>query len=170
MAFLIRDAKREDAPAIAKVHVDTWRTTYKGVVPDEYLAQISYERRLAMWQSILSRPNEKEHLLILEHEGVVIGFVSAGAMRDGEDPKAGEVFAVYILESFQGQGQGRKLIEASLSRLKAAGFQTMTLWALEENEACGFYTHCGGEPVAEKWEEIGGKRLKEVAFRWNSLE
>ena len=45
---LIRPATLEDAPAIARVHVDTWRTTYAGIVPDEHLAKLSYERSQAL--------------------------------------------------------------------------------------------------------------------------
>ncbi len=40
----IRPAVAADAAAIARVHVDTWRTTYRGIVPDEHLAKLSYEK------------------------------------------------------------------------------------------------------------------------------
>ena len=42
----IREAKSEDAAAIAKVHVDSWQTTYQGLLPDNYIAQRSYQKRL----------------------------------------------------------------------------------------------------------------------------
>lgn len=37
-----REARFEDARSIAAVHVDTWRTTYAGIVPDDALAALSY--------------------------------------------------------------------------------------------------------------------------------
>jgi hypothetical protein len=37
-AVTIRRAVREDARAIARVHVDSWRTTYRGIVPEEHIA------------------------------------------------------------------------------------------------------------------------------------
>ncbi len=40
----LREANVLDAAAIAKVHVDSWRTTYAGVVPEDFLAQLSYEQ------------------------------------------------------------------------------------------------------------------------------
>lgn len=41
----IRKANRDDAPGIAKVHVDSWRTTYKGIIPQSFLDELSYEQR-----------------------------------------------------------------------------------------------------------------------------
>lgn len=51
--MLIRPARMADADAIARVHVDSWRTTYPGIVPDDYLATMSYEQRSGVWQRIL---------------------------------------------------------------------------------------------------------------------
>jgi hypothetical protein len=52
---LIRPAQMDDAFAMARVHVDTWRTSYVGIVPDEHLAGLSYERCQANWIEHLSR-------------------------------------------------------------------------------------------------------------------
>jgi hypothetical protein len=46
---VIRPAQPDDALAMARAHVDTWRTSYAGVVPDEHLANLSYERCQANW-------------------------------------------------------------------------------------------------------------------------
>ena len=48
--ILIRKAELEDAKGIAKVHVDSWRTTYKGIVPDTFLENLSYENREQIWK------------------------------------------------------------------------------------------------------------------------
>jgi hypothetical protein len=39
--MLLREATLKDVPVIARVHVDTWQTTYRGIVPDSYLAQLN---------------------------------------------------------------------------------------------------------------------------------
>lgn len=38
-----RQATSQDAKRIAKVHVDSWRTTYQGIIPDSYLDGLTYE-------------------------------------------------------------------------------------------------------------------------------
>ena len=53
MDVRIREAVPEDAGPMAKVHIDTWRTAYAGIVPSEHLAGLSYERREAVWVQIL---------------------------------------------------------------------------------------------------------------------
>lgn len=30
--MIIRGASQDDAPSIARVHIDTWRTTYRGIL------------------------------------------------------------------------------------------------------------------------------------------
>jgi hypothetical protein len=46
----VRRARLQDAAAIARVHVDAWRSTYRGIVPDEHLDGMSYERSKRNWE------------------------------------------------------------------------------------------------------------------------
>ena len=50
----IRAAHTTDALAIAQVQVDSWRTTYAGIVPADYLASLSYEQQGKFWGHIIS--------------------------------------------------------------------------------------------------------------------
>ena len=63
---VIRPAQLDDALAMARVHVDTWRTSYVGIVPDEHLANLSYERCQANWIEHLSRPQDETHAFVAE--------------------------------------------------------------------------------------------------------
>ena len=45
MGIHIRRAIKDDIPGIAKVHVDSWKTAYKGIFADEILDNIAYEKR-----------------------------------------------------------------------------------------------------------------------------
>ncbi len=48
-SFTIISATKEDISGIAKTHVDTWRTTYKSIVPDSYLNSLTYEEKENVW-------------------------------------------------------------------------------------------------------------------------
>ena len=48
----VREARQEDA-AIAGVHVDPWRTFYRGIVPEGFLADTSYENFEDRWRGWL---------------------------------------------------------------------------------------------------------------------
>ena len=60
----IREARIEDAAGMAKVHVDSWRTTYAGIVPDTYLANLSYARREIFWRDILGNTSENKYRFV----------------------------------------------------------------------------------------------------------
>ena len=62
----IRDTDTTDASAIARVHVDTWRTTYAGIVPAEFLAGLSYADREQMWQQALTANRPAASMLVAE--------------------------------------------------------------------------------------------------------
>ena len=67
----VRRAVRTDAKSIARVHIDSWQSTYRGIVPDDYLAKLSYEEREKMWDRIIADPSK--HTFLAE---------AAGRMRD----------------------------------------------------------------------------------------
>ena len=62
----IREATMAKVAAIARVHVESWRTTYKGLLPDDYLANLTYEQRESLWREILSRPVDHSLVYVAE--------------------------------------------------------------------------------------------------------
>lgn len=166
--MVLREASLSDASAIAQVHVDTWRTTYRGIVPDAHLAQLSYGRRANGWRQILSQAAAGSFTFVVESEaGEIVGFVNGGKERTGDPVYLGELMAIYLLQAYQGQGIGRRLVRAAAERLHRLGFSSMLVWALADNPACRFYEALGGISVQEKTLEIGGKSLIEVAYGWS---
>ncbi|MEK5037692.1 GNAT family N-acetyltransferase [Sporosarcina sp. FSL K6-3457] len=165
--MFIRKAELADVVGIAKVHVDGWRTTYKGIVPDAYLNNLSYESREQMWMSGVKQNN----VYIAEDEdGQIVGFASGGKERTGKyEAYVGELYAIYLLEGQQGKGLGRKLIQIVVDDLKEKKLNSMLIWALEENPACRFYERLAGKPIDTAEIEIEGKELSEVAYGWNDL-
>lgn len=165
--MLIRLAELEDAVGIAKVHVDSWKTTYKGIVPDTYLESLSYEEPEQNWR----RGVEHNHIYIAEDEnGKVVGFATGGKERTGKyDDYVGELYAIYLLEGQQGKGIGRMLFESVVDDLKEMKLNSMLIWALEENPACHFYEKLGGKKIDTAEIEIDGQKLSEIAFGWDNL-
>lgn len=167
-ALTIRPAEIQDVAGIARVHVDTWRTTYAGIVPDQYLENLSYEKREALWGSVLSQNEAGSHLLVAVRGAEVLGFSSAG--RDRDDHQTGELYAIYLRPALHGTGLGRQLFQRSFQIMKKDGFRKIRLWALEDNPTCRFYRAMGGVVSGEKIESFGEKKLKEIAFTWGESE
>ena len=166
----IRPAQTEDALSIARVHVDTWRTTYVGIVPDEHLANLSYERCQAGWVEELSDPEGETHTFVAEAQpGQIVGFACGGPIQDALAGVDGELYNIYVLKSFQGKGYGKRLVTRVARDLSIRGFHALVIWVLKDNPACRFYERLGGHLAAEKVVEIGGKLLTDVAYVWPDL-
>lgn len=167
--MLIREANPADAPGIARVHVDSWRTTYNGLMPEHIIASRSYEYRERMWARILTEQAET-FVCVAEEEGEIVGFVSGGSNRDVDSVYKGELHAIYILETQQGKGIGRGLTTALVSCLVQQGYTSMLLWVLTGNrQARRFYEALGGKKVAQRQEEMEHAVLDELAYGWDDI-
>src|SRR5712692_6253789 len=114
----IRPAIVSDASGLARVHIESWRTTYKGIVPDDYLANMSLERRMLNWQRNLSEFAYRNYTYVAEDEaGQIVGFINGGPEREGDEFYKGELYAIYLLEEHQGYGLGKRLALALMEHL-----------------------------------------------------
>ena len=164
----IRPARPDDVPAIAKVHVDSWRTTYKDILPKSYLNDLSYDARETMWEESFGEASTS-FLIVAEDQGKVVGFSAGGRARQ-DTPEAkgysGELYAVYTLETYQRRGLGRRLVAAVAEELIGRGLDTMITWVIEDNAACRFYERLGGDLLGSKTVEIADMSLRAVAYGW----
>jgi GNAT superfamily N-acetyltransferase len=167
MNYQIRLSTLEDLPGTAVVHVDTWRSTYRGIVPGEYLAQLSYtvsESRLRSHQG----KHPRLCWVAAEEAGRILGFAHGGPELEGRSGFSGELYAIFVLQSCQGEGIGRRLMQAVFSELASASLSPVIIWALQDNPACAFYRHMGGKVAAKKIVEIGGKQLVALGFGFHN--
>ncbi|HEX5563847.1 MAG TPA: GNAT family N-acetyltransferase [Sporosarcina sp.] len=163
----VREALPGDAEGIARVHVDSWRTTYKGIVSESVLQNLSTEQRAENWR----RGIGKNPLYVAEDEsGRIVGFATGGKERTGNYEADGELYAIYLLHEVHGKGIGKKLTQLIAQNLKEQGFTSMLVWVLEQNPSKKFYESLGGQPVDEAMIEIGEEDFKEIAYYWDNIE
>ncbi|MCK6073946.1 GNAT family N-acetyltransferase [Paenibacillus silvae] len=166
----IRQARQGDAQAIAYVHTESWKTTYRGIVPDHVLHHLTTESRLPQWEKQI-RSGEKDQILLVaeERDGKIVGFACGGKEREGKLPYDGELYAIYLLQSYQQSGIGRQLVQRIVQHLQKCQMRTMLIWALERNPACRFYEKLRGIPVHTQQIRIGDEDVAEVAYGWSDL-
>src|ERR1043166_4096792 len=168
--FTIRVATPADAPAIGRIHVESWRESYRGLLSENLLDSVSAVVRAAMWRGALEHERPISLFVGQQQSGDLVGFAGGGARRGGALPHDAEVYAIYVLRAAQQRGCGRRLMAAVADALLARGFKSLCLWVLEENAgARRFYQRLGGAVVGEKTEVDGGYEFKEVAYGWDSL-
>jgi ribosomal protein S18 acetylase RimI-like enzyme len=143
--MLIRPARLEDARQLAEVHVGSWQTAYRGIVPDSILNDLSVEAWTERWQQRLSIENEA-HTLVLAFEESVIGWTTVGPARDPdcsvEDTQ--EVYGIYLRAEYWEHGHGTQLYAASEDQMRKSGAADAVLWVLRDNSrARRFYERQG---------------------------
>ena len=52
--MIIREATDKDISEMARVHIDTWRTTYRGILSDKVLENLFYEKRKNSWHQVFN--------------------------------------------------------------------------------------------------------------------
>jgi len=167
----LRAAKREDARAIAEIHVAAWRAAYRGLMPDDYLASLSVDERTTMWQNALGRATPAQ-LALAEIDGMLAGFCIYGPTRDKEPPEVAEIYAVNIHPEYWRRGAGRLLCEHALREAAAREHSAVTLWVMKGNErAAIFYERLGFAPdgALRTNADLTGHPFDEMRYR-KSLE
>jgi ribosomal protein S18 acetylase RimI-like enzyme len=168
----VRDARPEDAPALASLHIAAWRAAYRSVMPPEFLDGMNHARLTERWRGMLGGPGEPawipERVLVVEASGgPLAGFAMLGPERAPEFPDArGELWAINIAPERWGGGLGRLLLQAAEHALLDADYREVVLWVIETNErARRFYERAGWRADgAEKRDHRLGFPLHEVRY------
>lgn len=161
---MVRDATAEDAEAIARIHEESWRATYPGLLPEELIDRFAYEQVLPRWRERLPARSPQA---VLVWDEPPAGYVYCGPERDGDARHRGEVYAIYLRPARWRAGGGRALLAAAADRLAAAGLTSMLVWVLRENSpARRFYERLGGAYLREKPLGWPGTDAIEVAYGW----
>ncbi|MET3320228.1 UNVERIFIED_ORG: ribosomal protein S18 acetylase RimI-like enzyme [Peribacillus simplex] len=164
----IRKATEKDVTGIAYVHINSWQSTYKGILPNQYLASLNLETRKKNWLRNLKMLHNATY--IAENgEGQIIGFVAGGPEQTNDPHIQGEVYAIYLLKEYQRQGIGRKMIKTVVYELIDKEHKNLIIWALKDNPSCGFYKALGGHVIAEKTVKMAGIELIEVGYGWDDI-
>lgn len=171
--LLVRPAVMEDVPQIARVHVDSWRSTYSGILSEDFLAAMSYEDFKAHWRDWLGGEFGVPGISYVAElpAGGIVGFASGGPLQEESNylEYEGQLYTAYLLRQHQRRGLGRRLLEAVAKGLLADGKHSMLAWVLAENPSRAFYEAVGGKLLGSQKIEIGGAALKEVAYGWNDI-
>lgn len=163
----IRDASLADAENIARIHVDSWQSAYRGQIPDIILDNLDSAKRAVFWQTHLA--DARFRTFVAEMNGQVIGFCDLIPSRDADsNPQiTAEIAAIYIHPNHWRRGAGRALCLRAFATARNTGFKIITLWALKSNTAAQqFYRALGFQPDgATKSELLNDHVLHEMRFR-----
>jgi L-amino acid N-acyltransferase YncA len=168
---IVRRGKGDDAASIARVHVDSWRSTYAGMLPEDMLVKLSSaDHEARWWRHVLGRFRRRHYVYVAEHEtDGVIGFISGGPARESGLDLEAEVYALYLLDEYHGEGIGRDLFLRLAARLNRECGRSLVVWVLNENPSKYFYEAMGGRRVGRRSERMGSAEVLETAYGWADM-
>jgi len=168
---LIHKAGETDLAGAAQVLIDTWRSTFRGIVPDDFLDGLSYPDAEARLRRRLESATHGDCMYVAEaDDGQIVGLATGGKSRFDLAPFSGEVRALYVLPSHQRQGLGKSLIHELVTNLARDGFSSVVICVLRENtNARRFYETIGGQPAEERLINVGGRDLDEITYLWPDI-
>lgn len=166
----LRAATVDDAVAIARVRVDSWRSTYRGMIPQAYLDSMSVEASAALWDKVLAAVTHRTHTFVAEDPEGIVGFSSGVLLAEPKQGFGGELAAVYLRPSHQRNGLGTRLTAAVAGALAGVGATDMLAWVIAANtSARKFYAALGAELILEQPFQWDGMDLVEAGYGWRDL-
>jgi ribosomal protein S18 acetylase RimI-like enzyme len=138
--WALRPLAPEDCDELGRVHMAIWRDAYADLMPADYLAGLSDERCADRWRERVALPPDapQRTLVVVDSDGRLAGFGSAGPSRDEDAPSEWELYAVNLAPHARGAGVAGRLVDELL------GDRDATLWVIEGNaRARAFYTRRG---------------------------
>lgn len=169
VSFVVFPAGPTDAEGLARVHVTSWRETYRGLLSDAFLARMSEAGFARRFGRDLANPRTGVMLAAADRHGLV-GYAQGGPSRRRVAGEA-EIATLYVLRQAQGRGVGAQLLRETARALAAQGAASLLISVLRDNlRARGFYEHLGGVAEAPRREPgPGGQLLYEVAYAWSDI-
>ena len=167
----IRRATAGDAPAIARVRVDSWRSTYRGMIPDAYLDGMQVDASTALWDRVLTAGPNTICVFVAANDSDVVGFSCGNRLAEPKHGFDAELTAIYLRREFQRAGLGRQLVGAVVEAQRANGATGVITWVIAGNTAARtFYEALSGELVVEQPFQWDGLDLVEAAYGWRDLD
>lgn len=174
-AGCLRQATAADAPVMSRIYAQSWKTAFRGQVPDGYLDALSEDHWVPFFEKALTEGNLSAKLIF--DGDTAIGAAAYGPARtelpaggeliekSNDYSDFGEVVSLYLLPAYYGRGYGRELLEQIREELLRT-YQGIFLWVLRENvRARAFYEKLGFVPTEDACLcEIDGKTLTDIRY------
>ena len=154
-----RRATAADATAIAALRVDSWRTSYRGVIPETYLDNMRADDSASMWSQVLQAERPGIAVFVATAGDEIVGFASGMLLSPAKLNCDAELTAIYLKPIAQRGGVGRRLLALVVQAMQQHKASSLLTWVLADNK-----------PARQFFEELGAALLVEQPFSWDDLE
>ncbi len=162
-SYQIRLNRIEDQEGMAKIKVDSWQHTYKGIIDENYLNALNYESQTERY--IESFDEYKNTVLVAEDNKTkeIIGYACFNPYEN--EFADAELISLYLSPKHTRKGIGTALFREVVKELKKYNKKNMIIWCLRDNKnAINFYKKLGANKTFDKMAKIGNKVYREDGF------
>lgn len=149
--FVIRGAVADDADRIAALHSRVWRLTYAELAPPVMFDAARDDGRTSHWRSVLAENTGRapsQAVIVAASDNSIAGFISVGPPRAPAFGSRGEIKQLYVDQSAQRSGLGRRLLSVGAKWLQNRGYTSAGLAVVEGNDpALNFYKGAGAMDI-----------------------
>ncbi len=160
----VRPASLRDAKAVAEIHTNAVNAAYKDIFPADYLHSQTADKRLVFWREAIEY--SEPQVLVATDGDKLVGFVGFDRSRDPKtSPSTGEIWAIYVVDSYWGRGAGLALWDAAQEGLVEEGCTKVTLWLPLANERALRFHELAGfkrEMSTAKTSPLGSGKIEEI--------
>lgn len=164
----VRTADSRDLQRIAEIHTASWKDAYRGVVPDDFLAD--FNATAEGWRSTLTKfPG---NLTVVDDAGDVVAFCCAGPVVDEatNGPYEFQVYGLHVSPPQRGKGHGRTLLNAAFERAKINELNSAVIWTFRDLiRTRKFYEREGGRLIKTGIWRPNDLSVAEVVYGWDDL-
>ncbi|MFK5633216.1 MULTISPECIES: GNAT family N-acetyltransferase [unclassified Ornithinimicrobium] len=143
-AYLLRSPVLEDVEPFATLHARVWESTYRGLVGDELLDDLSADTFRPLWYSVAQAyahgtvPEDGRRIRVAVLDDEAAGWIMCGPARDENPPTPEQLWVLNVAPEHQGRGLGARLMDEVL------GPGPAYLWVAQRNDrAVRFYERHG---------------------------
>ena len=144
MKIRYENATENDAYGIAYVSAHSWKETYSGLLPNEYLDNriVDISNKIEKTKKFLKSFDGK--YIVAKDNDKVVGILAFGPAKEEKYKEYGHLEAIYVLKDYQGIGIGKELFKNAVDGLKKMGYSKMYLECMVGNKTLDFYKKYAG--------------------------
>ncbi|WP_244489758.1 MULTISPECIES: GNAT family N-acetyltransferase [unclassified Rhizobium] len=154
---------------IAGVLVDTWRSTFRGLLADDFLDGMSREEQAVRHARRMGAPGVYYLVAADPSAGEIVGFVNFGPGRGKVPDDIHEIYALYVRAEYQGSGIGTALVRAAAQHSAGRCARSLFAWVLAGNPNRRFYEKLGASAVEMAGIGLGNRTYDQVAYLWEDI-
>ncbi len=163
----IRFAQCEDLRQIAQLYISNHKSTYQGLLSDEYLQGLTLEYGLNKWTQYLA--GGKGKIWVACDQGIFSGF--AAGTDDKVLPDTWYLDSLHVIPEARGKGIGTRLIRAIGKFALENHYTKMSICIVRGNAAAGsLYSKLGAKHLYDFEDTFCGTKSQSEKLIWDNLQ